>query len=158
MGHSHLNSSVIPEHAEHPNVLHALVRKRSEIAGQIERLQDELRRAVIDLDNIDASIRIFDPDLMLEQIKPRPSPPVHQAFKGEVARIVFTTLRNAKVKLRTTDVAARVMAERGLDTSNQRLRKLFISRVGSAMRTWEKKGLIQSEWGADRVKYWEIAR
>lgn len=158
MSLSHLNCRLVPETADHPNVLHALIRKRSEIAGRIEHLQDEMRKAIADLDNIDASIHIFDPELELTKIKPKPVPPRHQAFKGEVSRIVFATLRNAKVKLRTTDVAARVMAERGLDTSNQSLRKLISNRVGSAMRHWEKKGLIRSEWGPDRVKYWEIAR
>jgi hypothetical protein len=117
-----------------------------------------MRQAVIALDNIDASIHIFDPELKLEDIKPRPVPPRHQAFKGEVSRIVFTTLRNAKVKLRTSDVAARVMAERGLDSANLRLRKLISGRVGSCMRIWEKKNLIRGELGPDRLKYWEIVR
>jgi hypothetical protein len=155
---SHLNSRLIPERAEQPNVLHALIRKRSEIAGRIEHLQEEMRAAVIDLDNIDASIHIFDPELELEAIKPKPVPPRHQAFRGEVSRIVFTTLRNAKIKLRTADVATRVMAERGLDTSNVRLRKLISNRVGSCMRLGEKKGLIRGEFGPDRLKYWEIVR
>ncbi|HET7084136.1 MAG TPA: hypothetical protein VFI23_05155 [Rhizomicrobium sp.] len=158
MSLSHLNSRLVTEASQNPNVLHALIRKRSEIAGRIEHLQDELRKSVVDLDNIDASIHIFDPQLELTNIRPKPVPPRHQAFKGEIARIVFTTLRNAKVKLRTQDVAARVLAERGLDTTNSRLRKLISGRVGSAMRHWEKKGLIRSEWGADRLKYWEIAR
>jgi hypothetical protein len=56
------------------------------------------------LDNIDAAIHVFDPDLRLEDIKPRPVPPRHQAFKGEISRIVFTTLRNAKVTSRRVRV------------------------------------------------------
>jgi hypothetical protein len=155
MSASHPNSRLVPVSADGPNVLHALIRKRAEIAGKIEHLQDQMRAAVIDLDNIDASIHIFDPSIKLE--KSRIVPPRHQAFRGEVSRIVFTTLRNAKIKLRTADVAARVMAERGLDTSNVRLRKLISNRVGSCMRLWEKKGLIRGEFGPDRLKYWEIA-
>jgi hypothetical protein len=158
MGLSHSNCRLVPNSADHPNVLHALIRKRSEIAGRIEHLQDEMRKAIADLDSIDASIHIFDPDLELTKIKPQPVPHRHQAFKGEVSRIVFATLRNAKIGLKTSDVAARVMAERGLDTANPRLRKLISGRVGSAMRHWEKKGLIRSERGADRLKYWEISR
>ena len=155
---SHLNSRLIPDRADQPNVLHALIRKRSEIAGRIEHLQEEMRLAVIDLDSIDASIHIFDPELALDKIKPKPVPPRHQAFRGEVSRIVFTTLRNAKIRLRTADVATRVMVERGLDTSNVRLRKLIAGRVGSCMRLWERKGLLRGEFGPDRLKYWEIVR
>jgi len=152
-----VNSHLVPVAADHPNVLHALIRKRAEIAGRIEHLQDEMRAAVIDLDNIDASIHIFDPDVELEEIRSGPVPPRHQALRGEISRVVFATLRNAKVKLKTSDVALRVMAERGLDTSNLRLRKLISNRVGSSMRLWEKKGYIRAEWGTDRLKYWEIA-
>jgi hypothetical protein len=40
------------------HVLSGLVRKRAEIAGQIEHTQAELRKFVTDLDAIDAAIRI----------------------------------------------------------------------------------------------------
>ena len=75
------------------HTINALVRKRSEIAGRIEHLQDELRQAVIDLDNVDHTIHLFDPTIELLEIKSRPVPPRHQAFKGEVTRIVLATLR-----------------------------------------------------------------
>ncbi len=51
---------------------------------------------IIDLDNIDAMIRMFAPDIELNEIKPKPLPPRHAAYKGEVARIVLATLRDAK--------------------------------------------------------------
>ena len=117
-----------------------------------------MRAAIVDLDNIDAAIHIFDPDIALQEIRAKPVPPRHQAFKGEIVRIVFQTLRHAKVKLRTSDVAARVMAERELDTTNLRLRKLISNRVGSSLRAWEKKGHIRGEFGPDRRKLWEIVR
>lgn len=79
-----------------PHVLTGLISKRAEIAGQIEHTQDKLRQLVIDLDHVDAAIHIFDPSIELEEIKSRPVPPRHQAFKGEVTRIVLATLRNAK--------------------------------------------------------------
>jgi hypothetical protein len=66
-----------------PHVLTGLIAKRSEIAGQIEHTQDKLRQLVIDLDHIDAAIHIFDPTIELVEIKARPVPPKHQAFKGE---------------------------------------------------------------------------
>ena len=76
-----------------PHVVTALIRKRAEIAGQIEHTQTALRQLIIDLDNLDATIRLFKPDIDLEEIKPRPFPPRHAAFRGEIARIVFAALR-----------------------------------------------------------------
>ena len=90
-----------------PHVLTGLIAKRAEIAGQVEHTQDKLRQLVIDLDHIDASIQVFDPSIELEEIKARPVPPKHHAFRGEVSRIVTTTLKNAKKRSpRLTSISA----------------------------------------------------
>lgn len=41
-----------------PHVVTGLIAKRQEIAGQIESLQAKLRQATIDLDHVEASLRI----------------------------------------------------------------------------------------------------
>ncbi len=143
---------------ENANLLAGLIRKRAEIAGQIEHTQNELRQLVIDLDNVDATIRLFDPNAELDEIKPKPLPPRHHAFRGEVTRIILATLRNAKKPLTTYDIAQRVMAERGLDTANAKLVKLFIKRVGASLRDHRKRGTVQSEQGPGQFLVWEITR
>jgi hypothetical protein len=47
---------------ERPNTLARLVEKRVEIAGQISHTRPTLRQLIIDLDHVDAAIRIFDPN------------------------------------------------------------------------------------------------
>lgn len=141
-----------------PHVLTGLIAKRAEIAGQIEHTQDQLRQLVIDLDHIDAAIHIFDPSIELEEIKARPVPPKHHAFRGEVTRIVLTTLRNAKRPLTTQEIAQRVMAERGLDTANARLLKTMTKRTGACLRNWQKQGGVTRQPGPGQFMLWEIAR
>lgn len=141
-----------------PHVLTGLIAKRAEIAGQIEHTQDKLRQLVIDLDHIDAAIHIFDPSIELEEIKARPVPPRHQAFKGEVTRIVLTALRNAKRPLTTAEIAQRVMAERGLDTANVRLLKTMQKRTGACLRHWEHKGVATKQPGPGQFVLWELVR
>ena len=68
-----------------PHVVSALVKKRAELTGQIEHTQTQLRQFIIDLDNLDATIRLFVPDIDLEDIKPKPMPPRHAAYKGEIS-------------------------------------------------------------------------
>ena len=135
-----------------------MVTKRAEIAGQIEHTQDKLRQLVIDLDHIDAAIHIFDPSIELEEIKARPVPPRHQAFKGEVTRIVLATLRNAKKPLTTADIAQRVMAERGLDSANLRLLKTMQKRTGACLRHWEHRGVASKEPGPGQFVLWQMIR
>ncbi|MEC9368411.1 MAG: hypothetical protein VX871_06930 [Pseudomonadota bacterium] len=141
-----------------PHVISALVAKRAEIAGQIEHLQDRMRQLVVDLDNVDATIHLFDPTIELADIKSKVVPPRHQAFKGEVSRIVLTTLKNAKKPLTSADIAQRVMAERGLDTANKRLLRLMVKRTGACLRAHRLNGVVKSTDGPTQYKLWEICR
>ena len=50
---------------ENEHVISGLIRKRAEIAGQIESLQTQLRAAVVALDNVEATLRLFAPDIDL---------------------------------------------------------------------------------------------
>jgi hypothetical protein len=143
---------------ENDHAISALIRKRAEIAGRIEHLQDELRQAVIDLDNVDHTIHLFDPTIELHEIKSRPVPPRHQAFKGEVTRIVLATLRNAKRPVTTAEIARRVMAERGLDTGNARLVKTMQKRTAACLRHWRNRGIAAKSPGPGQFVLWEICR
>ena len=45
---------------DNEHVLFGLARKRAEIAGQIEHTQAHLNSLILDLDHVDATIRLFD--------------------------------------------------------------------------------------------------
>lgn len=61
---------------------HVITAKRAELAGLLEHHQALVRQTIIDLDNVDATLRLFDADIALEEIKPKPIPPRHCAYKG----------------------------------------------------------------------------
>ena len=139
-----------------PHVITALIRKRAEIAGQIEHTQTALRQLIIDLDNLDATLRLFVPDIELDEIKPRPFPPKHQAFRGEITRIVFESLRRAGKPLTAQEIAQHVMAERGLNTADKALVKAMGKRVGACLRHNRAKGLMRSERETGQLLVWQI--
>ena len=141
-----------------PHVVTALIRKRAEIAGKIEHTQTALRQLIIDLDNLDATVRLFKPDIDLEEIKPKPFPPRHAAFRGEISRIVLSALRQSDRSRTTHGLAQHVMAERGLDTADKRLMRLVGKRVGACLRHWRNKGVVRSERGPGQYQLWEIIR
>ena len=141
-----------------PHVVTALVAKRAEIAGRIEHTQTSLRQLIIDLDNLDATLRLFKPDIDLEDIRPKPLPPRNQAFRGEVSRLILSALRQSPSPLSTHDLARHVMAERGLNTADKRLVRTIGKRVGSSMRHLRNQGLVSSDKGPGPCLLWEIAR
>ena len=48
-----------------PHVVTALIEKRRELAGKIEGLQGQLKQAVVDLDNVESTLRLFAPEIDL---------------------------------------------------------------------------------------------
>lgn len=103
--------------------------------------------------------RLFAPDIDMEEIGPRRVPPAHHAFRGEVTRMLLQALRNATRPLTTTELAERVMQERGLDMNNVQLKRTMGRRVGASLNHWKRvRGLVTSMPGPGQVNMWEIKR
>lgn len=139
-----------------PHVITALIRKRAELAGQIEHLQGQLRQTVIALDNVEATLRVFDPAIDLGEVAPRKVPTAHHAFRGEISRIVLEALRETTRPLSTLQLTERVMKERGLDTGNKVLIRTMNKRIGTCLRHWKNRGALRSIRGAGQVHVWEL--
>jgi hypothetical protein len=128
----------------HTHVVSALRGKRGELAGLIDALQDNLRQAMIDLDHVDCTLRLFDPDIELDEIKPKPLPPRHHAFKGQVTRSILAMLR-AEGAMDAKAITIRLMAERELNTADKALVKAMHKRIGAALRNARDRGLLVSD-------------
>jgi len=134
-----------------------LIAKRTEIAAQIEALQRQVKAAVGQFDRVEATIRIFKPDMDFGDLSTRPVPPAHNAFKGEVMRILLTTLREAAGPLSTAHLTEVLMRARGLPVEDRKLRKTMLERVGSSLNSLKrKKGLVRSLPGMGQMLMWEL--
>jgi len=143
---------------ERPNAVAALKEKRAEIAGRVDALQDQLRQAMIDLDHVDCTILIFDPDAQLEEIKPKPMPPRHHAFKGQVTRSILDMLRKSGSALDSLTITTALMEERELNLADKKLVKTIQKRVGAALRNLRDRGLVKSEQGEKGLLKWDLRR
>lgn len=129
---------------ERPNAIAALKDKRGEIAGRVDALQDQLRQALIDLDHVDSTILLFDPDAELDEIKAKPMPPRHHAFKGQVTRAILDMLRKSGSAMDGLLITKRLMEERELNLADKKLVKTIQKRVGAALRNMRERGLVTS--------------
>lgn len=152
------SNDIVPADADQPNVLHALTRKRAELAGKIEHNQLELRHLIAELNHIDAAIRIFNPDIDVRAIRSKPVPPRHAAFKGEVTRVVLRTLRESEVPLTSRDLAVVLMRERGLNPDDRELALIMVKRIGQCLQSKRRKGLVRVAASVGALQAWEIAR
>ena len=141
---------------DRPNVLSGLMTKRSEIAGLVEGLQDRLRKALINLDHIDQTILLFDPEADLTEVKAKPLPPRHVAFKGQVTRSILHMLRTTGDALDSKAITLRLMAERELNAADVRLLKTIQKRVGAALRNLRDRELLVSRQGEKGLLLWSL--
>jgi len=117
------------------HVISALVKRRSDLSGEIEATHLRLRQLIQDLESLDATILMFDPDYKIESIKPKAfRPPSDWANRGEMTRIILSILKQASEPLSTRDIALELISSRALDRNDQKLLRLMSKRVGVAFK------------------------
>lgn len=78
-------------------VVSGLIKRRAQLAGDIEKGHEALQRMVLDLENLDATILQFEPDFKIETIQPKAfRPPKDWANRGQMTRICLSILRQAE--------------------------------------------------------------
>lgn len=122
---------------ERPNTVAGLVEMHREIAGQIEDARRELNRMVADLEAVEHTIYLFDPDAQLGRAKPLPSRDA--AFKGEMRRHVMAALRTAQGPLTSLEIARQVIEARKLADDPATV-SMIRKRVGAALWRLKVKG------------------
>lgn len=140
------------------HVVSALKEKRIQVASQIESLQGQIRQAVIDLDHVEAALRLFDPGVDMAALPARKVAPILYDTKGDSGRIILETLRTATRPLSTEQVCLAVMKARGLDDNDKGLCRVMMRRTNANLKHWQRKrGLIRSIPGIGQQLLWEAA-
>lgn len=124
--------------------LSGLLRKRVEMAGQAEAMQAQLGALITDLTHIDATIRVFRPDIDLADLPEKLAPAPFTGFRGEIPRFLIDELRKANAPLSTFDLADRIMAKRGMNTDDRVVLGLIRKRTGYALAKLRKQGKVTS--------------
>lgn len=140
-------------------VLQGLVKRRAELAGEIEATHERLRQMIGDLEKLDSVILQFDPQHDVEGIKPKAfRPPKDWAQRGEMTRKVLSILRQAAEPMTSRDIALEMLINRALNTEDQKLLALMVKRVGVALRLQRNNGVVRSSSGPGQFMLWEIER
>ena len=138
--------------------LSGLLRKRAEMAGQVELQQAQLGALIMDLSHIDAAIRVFRPDIELEDLPERLAPAPFTGFRGEIQRFLLDELRKANGPQSTFDLADKIMVKRGLDPSDRVVAGLIRKRTGYALAKLRKAGKVTSQRAHRSAPLaWELA-
>lgn len=140
-----------------PHVITALVKRRAELAGDIENTHERLHKMILDLDHLDRTLLMFDPEYKIDSIKPKAfRPPEDWSKRGEMTRLILGILRQAAEPLSCRDIAVQLVIERALDKNDPALVRLMTKRVGVALRGQRDRGLVKSTESAGQYVLWEL--
>lgn len=129
-----------PSDYDRPNTIHGLLAKREQLRTLLKNLRAEERKVVCDLDHLDASIRLFDPDADAGRLIRYPTK--HRAKKGEVVRLVVRLLKDADRPISTIEITHEQMKARKLkadDATTLLLRR----RVGACLNKLKRDGYVR---------------
>jgi hypothetical protein len=122
-----------------------LKRKRGEIAGQLLILEGQARCLRADLSAVDHTLCLLDPlakPHTIKVLKPRHRFKYFEA--GELARLIFDQLRNAKGNpVLVPALTAAVMDAKGLDKKHRDAVREISARVLAQLHSLAKRGRIE---------------
>lgn len=125
---------------ERPNTVAGLVAKHKELCDLRERYHAEIKKLTVDIDHLDACIRMFDPNADTYEIKQYVTR--HRAQKGSVKRFVLNTLREASSPMTSRQLTELWARDRGLNADEATL-AIIRKRVGACIKGCVNQSLIE---------------
>jgi hypothetical protein len=152
---------VNPTDYDRPNTVAGLVEKHKELSALREKYRAEIKKLTVDIDHLDAAIRLFDPTADTYAIKEYVTK--HRAEKGSVKRFILNRFREAPAPLTSRQITELWVADRGL-VADEATYATIRKRIGAAIKTCVGQGLIEEcGWTEDHDAYgpyklWQLKR
>ena len=129
-----------------PHVISALSNKRAELAGIVSQLERQLGQQQANLAHLDATMRLFDPDIRPQEIRPKQQRERSAWFRqGECLRLIYDELRDAAQPVTTRELAERIMRLKAMPTTDDCRRELVQKTLlGSLNRAKETIARIET--------------
>jgi len=146
---------------DRPNTVAGLISKHAELVALRDRYKAEIKKLTVDIDHLDAAIRLFDPNADTYAIREYVTK--HRAEKGSVKRFVLNSFREASEPLTSRQITEMWASDRGLVADDATLTTIR-KRIGACIKTCVNQGLIEEcGWTKDHdqfgpYKLWRLKR
>ena len=123
-----------------PHVIGALRNKRAELDGILRQLEQQLVQQRANLAHVDATMRLFNPDIRPNDIRPKQHRTRNAWFRpGECLRLIYDELREATQPVTTRELAERIMGVKAIpaadDDRRERVQKTLLGSLNRARQT-----------------------
>jgi hypothetical protein len=140
------------------HVVTALRAKRAEISGHVHDLERKLARHRASLAAIDATVRLYAPELDPDSIPPERTCRRTRYFaKGELSRRIPTVLRQADgTPMTTAAITSAIVADKGFPIGEGALSEAMADMVLTVLRRLSKRETIAKS-GMSRNAQWALS-
>ncbi len=138
------------------HVISALTKKRAELRGDIIHYKSLIASLDKDLSNIDATIRIFEPDYNFGNTKPTNKHRNKFFETGEAKVLILDTLRELDKPTKTDDLAHIIATKKSLEFSSEREQRPFNKSIINVLGTLENNNLVERIGKEGLTLIWKI--
>jgi len=136
------------------HMMNALTTKRGELVGHIKDRRRELKQLGDELAHLEATMRLFDPQWVVERVPVRRPAKRRQVFRaGECQRLVLEKLRDAQSAISEDELAVMLVRAKGLATQPDAVpgvRKTLLA----VLRHLARQGVARSVGLLDGARAW----
>lgn len=140
--------------SERPNTLAGIIAKRDELVKYRDQLEADIRAVTVDIDHLEAAIRIFDPEDT--PTARRRYAAMHRAPKGQSTRFVLAKLREADRPMTSRELAELWCQDRGLNAKPSTVAMLR-KRIGATLKALHHKGVVTQDGYVGGWIGWRLA-
>jgi hypothetical protein len=133
----------------------ALVRKRAELAGELEQLDRRTRQLRADIVHLDAAMAIVDPSRCAAADVPRLSAQPRPAWLANLGRLILDVLRGAPEPMTAREIAVEIMRLAGNDTGDRVAVQIVEHRVRASLT--RRIGVVERVALGTHRKGWKVS-
>lgn len=140
------------------HVVSGLVEKRSELAGLVAHHQQQINRLSGDMKHLDATLKLFAPEMDLRTLRPKEHRKRNSYFKhGECQRLVLDAFREAQgAALSSRQIGERLVQRKGLPNTPEMVEQMQKNAHAAATRL-EDAGTLVSAGKNGACRAWQVA-
>lgn len=135
------------------NTISGLLRKRSELMGDAQRLREQLAHVGNDIEALDRTLVSLGYQGDLKTVQPRGNRIVFFA-RDELRRFLLDELRKAAGPVSSRDLAEKIIGLEGKDCRDRRLRNDMVKRVGKSLKLLRQQRIAVSHRSATGHLLW----
>ncbi|MDV7341359.1 hypothetical protein RYZ26_17250 [Terasakiella sp. A23] len=142
------------------HVLSGLITKYAELAGELDELRKQVRDLKGSLAHIGSTIKIFDPNYPISQIKPKKKLKVIPGLKnGDTNKMTLEILRDSRKPLTVSDITA-MLSEKLIVPLDENDRENLKKRVEGTIDRLQSQGTVKriASIGPKSMALWELDR